>query len=383
MRESTLRPADGGPRVAGFLGLRYRKLRNRRLEYAAPRNPASTTYEGLPMALVQDFEKVDDGDAIFLSTPMKITIGIFVVGPTLALLGIIPMIYWGLVSWVDIGLLLGFWAITGLGITVGYHRFFTHGSFKAPRPVKIALALMGSYALQGSINQWVADHRKHHKFSDEIGDPHSPWRFGTSRKAIGKGLVFAHMGWLFSEEQATVDQYAPDIRDDKDLQRINNAFPIIVVMTFLLPGIIGGLITWSWLGFLTGIFWGGVVRVAFVHHVTWSINSICHVFGKRPFKSRDLASNVNWLAIPSFGESWHNLHHVDPTCARHGVLKGQIDPSAGLIRMLERVNLAHDVRWPKPERLAKKLIDPSMAPRIRGYQPPATADVASASSTTA
>ena len=335
------------------------------------------------MALVQDFEKVDDGDAIFLSTGMKITIGIFVVGPTLALLGVIPMIYWGLVSWVDIGLLLGFWAITGLGITVGYHRFFTHGSFKAPRPVKIALAIMGSYALEGSINQWVADHRKHHKFSDEIGDPHSPWRFGTSRKAIGKGLVFAHMGWLFSEEQATVDQYAPDIRDDKDLQRINSAFPIIVVMTFLLPGIIGGLITWSWLGFLTGMFWGGVVRVAFVHHVTWSINSICHVFGKRPFKSRDLSSNVNWLAIPSFGESWHNLHHVDPTCARHGVLKGQIDPSAGVIRMLERVNLAHDVRWPKPERLAKKLIDPSMAPRIRGYQPPATADAASASSTSA
>jgi stearoyl-CoA desaturase (delta-9 desaturase) len=369
--------------VAGFRRLRYRKLRNRRFGYAASRGTASTTYEGFPMALVQDFEKVDDGDAIFLSTPMKITIGIFVVGPTLALLGVIPMIYWGLVSWVDIGLLVGFWALTGLGITVGYHRFFTHGSFKAPRPVKIALAIMGSYALEGSINQWVADHRKHHKFSDEIGDPHSPWRFGTSRKAIGKGLVFAHMGWLFSEEQATVDQYAPDIRDDKDLQRINNAFPIIVVMTFLLPGIIGGLITWSWLGFLTGMFWGGVVRVAFVHHVTWSINSICHVFGKRPFKSRDLSSNVNWLAIPSFGESWHNLHHVDPTCARHGVLKGQIDPSAGVIRMLERVNLAHDVRWPKPERLAKKLIDPSMAPRIRGYQPPATADSASASSTSA
>jgi stearoyl-CoA desaturase (delta-9 desaturase) len=123
------------------------------------------------------------------------------------------------------------------------------------------------------------------------------------------------------------------------------------------------------------MFWGGVVRVALVHHVTWSINSICHVFGKRPFKSRDLSSNVAWLAIPSFGESWHNLHHVDPTCARHGVLKGQIDLSAGVIRMLEQVNLAHDVRWPKPERLAKKLADPAMAPRIRGYQAPAPVDV--------
>jgi stearoyl-CoA desaturase (delta-9 desaturase) len=299
--------------------------------------------------------------------PMKITIGVFVLGPTVLLLGVIPMVWFGLVSWLDLGLLLAFWALTALGITVGYHRFFTHGSFKAPRPVKIALALFGSMALEGSINQWVADHRKHHKFSDEVGDPHSPWRFGTSRKAIAKGLLFAHVGWLFSEEQATVDQYAPDIRDDQDLQRINRAFPLMVALTIILPGIIGGLITWSWIGFLTGLFWGGIVRIAIVHHVTWSINSICHVFGKRPFKSRDLSSNVAWLAIPSFGESWHNLHHADPTCARHGVLKGQIDLSANVIRALEMTGLASDVRWPKPERLAKKLVDPDMRTRIRGY----------------
>jgi stearoyl-CoA desaturase (delta-9 desaturase) len=319
------------------------------------------------MTLMQDLQPVDDGDAVYLSVPMKITIGIFVLGPTVLLIGVIPMAWFGLVSWLDIGLLLAFWALTALGITVGYHRYFTHGSFKAPRAVKIALALCGSMALEGSINQWVADHRKHHKFSDEIGDPHSPWRFGTSRKAIAKGLLFAHVGWLFSEEQATVDQYAPDIRDDKDLQRINRAFPWMVALTIILPGIIGGLITWSWIGFLTGLFWGGIVRIAIVHHVTWSINSICHVFGKRPFKSRDLSSNVAWLAIPSFGESWHNLHHVDPTCARHGVLKGQIDLSANVIRALEMTGLATDVRWPKPERLAKKLIDPDMRTRIRGY----------------
>jgi stearoyl-CoA desaturase (delta-9 desaturase) len=319
------------------------------------------------MTLMQDLTPVDDGDAVFLSTPMKITIGVFVLGPTVLLLGVIPMVWFGLVSWLDLGLLLAFWALTALGITVGYHRFFTHGSFKAPRPVKIALALFGSMALEGSINQWVADHRKHHKFSDEIGDPHSPWRFGTSRKAIAKGLLFAHVGWLFSEEQATVDQYAPDIRDDQDLQRINRAFPFMVALTIILPGIIGGLITWSWIGFLTGLFWGGIVRIAIVHHVTWSINSICHVFGKRPFKSRDLSSNVAWLAIPSFGESWHNLHHADPTCARHGVLKGQIDLSANFIRALEMTGLASDVRWPKPERLAKKLVDPDMRSRIRGY----------------
>jgi stearoyl-CoA desaturase (delta-9 desaturase) len=319
------------------------------------------------MTLIQDLTPIDDGDPIFLSTPMKITIGIFVIGPTLLLIGVIPMAWFGLVSWLDLGLLLGFWALTALGITIGYHRYFTHGSFKAPRGVKIALALLGSMAIQGSINQWVADHRKHHQFSDEIGDPHSPWRFGTSRRAIAKGLVFAHMGWLFSEEQATVEQYAPDIRDDQDLQRINRAFPLMVAISIALPGIIGGLITMSWLGFLTGLFWGGIVRIALVHHVTWSINSICHVFGKRPFKSRDLSSNVAWLAVPSFGESWHNLHHADPTCARHGVLKGQIDPSARVIRALELTGLASDVRWPKPERIARKLVDPEMRFRVRGY----------------
>jgi stearoyl-CoA desaturase (delta-9 desaturase) len=319
------------------------------------------------MTLMQDLSPVDDDDAIYLSTAMKVTIGIFVIGPTVLLIGVIPMAWFGLVSWVDIGLLIGFWALTAIGITVGYHRYFTHGSFKAPRGVKIMLAFFGSLALQGSINQWVADHRKHHKFSDEVGDPHSPWRFGTSRKAIAKGLVFAHMGWMFSEEQATVDQYAPDIRDDQDLQRINRAFPLIVAISILLPGVIGGLITQSWLGFLTGVFWGGIVRIALVHHVTWSINSICHVFGKRPFKNRDLSSNVAWLAIPSFGESWHNLHHADPTCARHGVLKGQIDLSANVIRALEMTGLASDVRWPKPDRIAKKLVDPNMRHRVRGY----------------
>lgn len=320
------------------------------------------------MSIMQNFARVDEGDGVLLGTGMKITIGIFVIGPTLlAVLGAIPMVAYGLLTWLDVALFVAFWAISALGITVGYHRFFTHGSFKATRGTKIALGIMGSMALEGSINQWVADHRKHHKFSDEVGDPHSPWRFGTSRRAIFKGLYFAHMGWLFTEEQATIQQFAPDIQKDKDLQAITRYFPLIVVVSIALPGIIGGLITMSWIGFATGLFWGGFVRIAFVHHVTWSINSICHVFGKRPFESTDLSSNVAWLAIPSFGESWHNLHHTDPTCARHGVLKGQIDISAKVIRGLELTKLAHDVRWPKPERLVKKLKDPAMSSRIRGY----------------
>lgn len=305
-------------------------------------------------------------------TAMRVTIGAFVAVPLLAVLAAVPVAWGGWLSWTDIVIAVVFWAVTGIGITVGYHRFFTHGSFKAGRGVKIALAIAGSLALEGSIDQWVADHRKHHKFSDEVGDPHSPWRFGTSRRAVAKGLGYAHVGWLVARERTNVDRYAPDVRDDKDLQRIARWFPAIVVATLLLPAVVGGLVTWSWAGALTAFFWAGLIRIAFVHHVTWSINSICHVFGTRPFASRDLSSNVWWLAVPSFGESWHNLHHVDPTSARHGVLRGQLDISAGLIRTLERLRLVRDVRWPRPERIVARLKDPAMARRVRGYRPAAS-----------
>ncbi len=303
------------------------------------------------------------------SLGMRITVGYFVAIPLLAVIAAIPIAWNGWLSWTDVALAVVFWAITAVGITVGYHRFFTHGSFKANRPVKIVLAVMGSLALEGSLDQWVADHRKHHKYSDDLGDPHSPWRFGTSRRAVMKGLLYAHVGWLFDPANTPIARYAPDIAEDRDLRAISRWFPASVVATFLLPAILGGLITWSWVGALTAFFWAGLVRVAFVHHVTWSINSACHVFGTRPFASRDQSTNVWWLAIPSFGESWHNLHHVDPTSARHGVLKGQVDLSAVLIRSLERVRLVRDVRWPKPERLVARLKDPAMARRVRGYRP--------------
>jgi stearoyl-CoA desaturase (delta-9 desaturase) len=297
---------------------------------------------------------------------MRITIGYFVALPLLAVAAAIPVAWGGWLSWVDIALVLVMWTVTALGITVGYHRFFTHGSFKANRAVKITLGVMGSLALEGSLDQWVADHRKHHKFSDEVGDPHSPWRYGTSRRAVGKGLLYAHVGWLFDDQNTPIEKYAPDIAADKDLRLLSRYFPVVVITTLLLPALIGGLVTWSWMGALTAFFWAGLVRIALVHHVTWSINSICHVFGTRPFKSRDRSSNVAWLAIPSFGESWHNLHHIDPTSARHGVLRGQLDLSAELIRLLEKLRLATDVRWPRPERIAARLKDPALSRRVRG-----------------
>lgn len=306
-------------------------------------------------------------DLVYLGLTMRIIIGAFVVIPLIAVAFALPIAWGGWLSWLDITLASGLWLLTAGGITIGYHRYFTHGSFKANRTVKIILAVFGSLAIEGSLDQWVADHRKHHKFSDEVGDPHSPWRFGTSKKAIGKGLLYSHVGWLFDDDNTGIDKYAPDIAADKDLNWISKHFSVFVISSLLLPAVLGGLITWSWMGALTAFFWAGLVRVAFVHHVTWSINSICHVFGNRPFTSRDLSSNVAWLAIPSLGESWHNLHHVDPTAARHGVMKGQIDISASLIKGMEKTGLATDVRWPKAERLAKKLKDPNDRFRLRGY----------------
>jgi len=303
-----------------------------------------------------DVEPVIDenaDDLVYLGMPMRITIGAFVVIPLIAVAFAIPVALGDWLSWLDIGLAISFWLLTAGGITIGYHRFFTHGSFKANRGVKIMLAICGSLAIEGSLDQWVADHRKHHKFSDEVGDPPLTLAFRYQQKAIAKGLLFSHVGWLFETDNTGIDKYAPDIAKDKDLTWMSKHFGIFVAASLLLPGILGGLLTWSWMGALTAFFWAGLVRVAFVHHVTWSINSICHVFGNRPFTSRDLSSNVAWLAIPSLGESWHNLHHVDPTAARHGVMKGQIDMSASVIRGMEKTGLVTEVRWPKPERLVK------------------------------
>ena len=233
----------------------------------------------------------------------------------------------------------------------GFHRYLTHGSFKAKRPLRVGLAVAGSLAIEGPAIRWVADHRKHHKFSDKEGDPHSPWRYGDTVPALIKGLWHAHMGWLFDVEQTSQRQYAPDLLRDRDIVRVSRAFPLLALASLLLPPLLGGLMTWSWHGALTAFFWAGLVRVGLLHHVTWSINSICHAMGDRPFESRDRSGNVWWLAVLSMGESWHNLHHADPTCARTGVLKGQVDSGARVIQLFEACGWAYDVRWPKQERL--------------------------------
>jgi stearoyl-CoA desaturase (delta-9 desaturase) len=291
----------------------------------------------------------------------QIALGIFIVVPFLAVVAAIPLAWGGWLGWSDVLIFLVAYAITGHGITVGFHRLFTHRSFKPNRAVKIALAIAGSLAIQGPVVRWVADHRKHHKFSDRDGDPHSPWRYGTDLKALVKGLWYAHMMWLFNPEQTPQRKYAPDLMKDKDIVRISRQFPMWVVVSLVGPAVAGGLVTWSWQGAVTAFFWGSLVRISLLHHVTWSINSICHALGERPFASRDKSGNVWWLAIPSMGESWHNLHHADPTCARHGVLRGQLDTSARIIWMLEKVGWVYDVRWPVKERIDARLVKNQVA----------------------
>ena len=246
-----------------------------------------------------------------------------------------------------------FYLLTVTGITVGYHRHFTHRSFKTGRTVRIMLAVLGSMALQGPVITWVADHRRHHAFADKEGDPHSPWLFGTTPGAVAKGFWHAHFGWMIRHERTNPARFAPDLLADPDIARVNRQFPAWTALSLTAPAVLGGLLSWSWWGALTGFFWAGLVRVGIQHHITWSINSVCHMVGDRPWTLRDRSTNFWPLAIASLGESWHNLHHADPTCARHGVGRGQLDPSARIIAILERLGWAHDVRWPTAHRLAR------------------------------
>jgi stearoyl-CoA desaturase (Delta-9 desaturase) len=283
-------------------------------------------------------------------------VGVFVAVPLLALLAAIPLAaVWGLISWQDAVIGLVFYVVSGMGISMGFHRYFTHSSFKANRGRKIALAVAGSLAIEGPVLTWVADHRRHHKYSDKEGDPHSPWRFGNDWKALTKGLGYAHIGWLFNPNRTSQARFCPDLLADRDVSRISRLFPLWVAVSLLLPALIGGLWTLSLVGALTAFVWASLVRICLLHHVTWSINSVCHTFGNEDFEVRDKSRNVAWLAIPSFGESWHNLHHSDPTCARHGALKGQIDISARVIAWAERLGWAYDVRWPDGNRLSARL----------------------------
>jgi stearoyl-CoA desaturase (Delta-9 desaturase) len=283
----------------------------------------------------------------------QIALWFFLIVPTFATVGaVVYAIVGGDISGLNIALTIFFFLLAGHGVTVGYHRYFTHGGFKANRWLRITLAICGSMSAEGSVIRWVADHRKHHAFPDQEDDPHSPWRYGTSTWAVTKGLWWAHVGWLFDREETPVERYAPDLLKDPTIVRVDRLFPAWMALSLLAPTVLGYALTGgTFHGAWTAFLWAGLVRIFLLHHVTFAINSICHVVGSRSFTTRDQSTNVWPLAVLSMGESWHNYHHADPTSARHGVDRGQLDSSAALIRTFERLGWVSDVRWPDRARI--------------------------------
>ena len=262
-------------------------------------------------------------------------------------------LFWNrLVSPVDLAIAVTMYLLTAVGITVGFHRLLTHRSFQTSEPVEYLFALLGSMAVQGPVISWVADHRKHHAHTDEEGDPHSPHigHDGGVRGVLA-GLWHAHTGWLMSTQgRADWRRYAPDLYEDRGMRTISRHFVPILTIGLLLPALAGFLVSGKLAGAATGLLWGGLVRVFFVHHVTWSVNSVCHFLGSRRFDTEDRSTNVFWLALPSLGESWHHNHHAFPRSATHGLRRWELDPSALLIAAMERIGLAHNVVRISPER---------------------------------
>jgi stearoyl-CoA desaturase (delta-9 desaturase) len=252
---------------------------------------------------------------------------------------------WGF-GWVDFGLLSGMYLLTALGITVGFHRLFTHRSFETNAAVRFVLAALGSMAVQGSVLRWVAQHRRHHQHSDVTGDPHSPHLRGRGLLGLIRGLWHAHVGWILKADAVGLDRYVTDLRKLVSVRVASALFPLWIVLGLAAPAALGGLLTGTWGGALLGLLWGGLVRIFLVHHVTWSVNSVCHLWGTRPYPEKDHSRNNLLIGILAMGEGWHNNHHAFPTSARHGLRWWQIDVSYYVIRALALVRLAWKVRVP-------------------------------------
>jgi stearoyl-CoA desaturase (delta-9 desaturase) len=281
--------------------------------------------------------------------------------PILSLFLVAWQLWASLLGWNDVFVFLVLYVLSGLGVTVGFHRLFTHRAFKTTRAIRALLAILGSAAIEGPVIAWVADHRKHHRFSDRDGDPHSPHvGHGRGLRGAMRGLLHAHLGWLFIHaHRGRRARYAPDLLADPVVRWIDRTFLLWalagLVAAFGLGWLFGGRLRDG----LTGLLWGGAVRMLVLHHVTYSINSLCHFFGRRRFETGDRSRNLAWLAPLSLGEAWHNNHHAFPTSAAHGMGRRELDLSALVIGMLERLGLAWDVVRVSPERQAAKLVVPA------------------------
>jgi stearoyl-CoA desaturase (Delta-9 desaturase) len=276
--------------------------------------------------------------------------------PAAGLVAAIVTLWGSGLSGLDVGLMVGMYLMTAFGVTIGYHRLLTHQSFDTPKAVRVGFAVAGSLAIQGSVISWVADHRRHHAFSDKPGDPHSPHVDDDSFSGIVRGLWHAHVGWLTDEERTVRERWAPDMLKDPAMVKVDRLFPWLATISLVFPAVVGLAVTGTLGGAIRAFLWAGLVRMLVLHHVTWSINSICHFFGYRSFETTDMSTN-NWpLAILSLGESWHNNHHAFPSSAVHGIKRRQIDLSAAFIVTLEKLHLASNVRRPTEKQLSAKAL---------------------------
>jgi stearoyl-CoA desaturase (Delta-9 desaturase) len=286
----------------------------------------------------------------------RLITAIIVFGPLLALVAALTTMWGNRVGPRDLAIAAVMYAITGHGVTVGFHRLFAHRSFRAARPLRIATAIAGSMAFQGGVIGWVADHRRHHAYTDLDGDPHSPHRYGDGFGARVHGLWHAHVGWLFEHDPTSRTDFAADLLLDRDLPWIDRLFPVWSAASLGIPFGLGWLLGGTLADAGSALLWAGAVRICVLHHVTWSINSLCHTFGRRPYRTHDRSTNLAALGVLSFGESFHNAHHAFPYSARFGLARGQLDSSAALIDLFERAGWATAVRRPSPERVEARAI---------------------------
>ena len=281
-----------------------------------------------------------------------------VVLPLAATIAAIALLWNSLVSTSDIAIAACMYLLTAIGITVGFHRLLTHRSFQTSKPVEYLFAILGSMAVQGPVISWVADHRKHHAHTDEDGDPHSPHvGHAGGVRGVLSGLWHAHTGWLLSTQgRADWKRYAADLDEDRGMRALSRHFVLLVIASLAIPALAGYLVSGTAAGAATGLLWGGLVRIFLVHHVTWSVNSVCHFLGTRRFDTDDHSTNVFWLALPSLGESWHHNHHAFPRSAKHGLKRWELDPSAAIITTLERIGLARNVVRISSERQSERTL---------------------------
>lgn len=288
--------------------------------------------------------------------PLKLRL-VTLTAVTLPLLGVLAaaISLWGVAfNWIYLAVMVVMYLISGLGITIGFHRLFTHKSFDTYKPISYMWGAFGSMAVQGPLSQWAAMHRKHHQHSDSHDDPHSPNTHGDSVLGTLRGLWHAHWGWLFDASPKDLPRYIPDLTRDRVATSVSRLFPLWAFLGLLVPAAVAGLATMSWTGALLGLIWGGLVRVFLVQHVTWSVNSVCHVWGARPYESHDESRNNPIFGVLALGEGWHNNHHAFPASARHGLAWWQFDISYIIIRTMAFFRLAWNVRVPSPERMMLK-----------------------------